>query len=114
MTGRAHHDIMVSSTFKELEEHRDVVIKAILELGMFPQAMEFDAALPYDLISASLNKVRSAVAYVGIIGYRYGQMPESADRNPKGLSITELEYDEALKAWASRLYVRDECGASGA
>lgn len=92
-----HHDIMVSSTFKELEDHRDVVIAAILELGLFPQAMEFDAALPDDLINASLNKVRSAVAYVGIIGYRYGQTPVSADRNPKGLSITELEYEEARK-----------------
>ncbi len=97
MTERPHYDIVLSSTFKELEDHRDAVIAAILELGLFPQAMEFDAALPDDLIDASSNKVWRADAYVGIIGYRYGQRPESTDRNPKGLSITELEYNEALK-----------------
>jgi hypothetical protein len=91
-----HHDIVLSSTFKDLKDHRDVVIKAIMELGMFPNAMELDAALPDDLVTASLNKVRGADAYVGIIGYRYGQMPESVDRNPKetlllSSNITRLE-----------------------
>jgi hypothetical protein len=93
----AHHDIMLSSTFKDLEKHRAVVIEAITALGMFPQAMDWDAALPDDIIDASLTKVSNAVAYIGIIGYRYGQTPESEEHNPKKLSITEPEYDEARK-----------------
>ena len=60
-------------------------------------AMENDAALPdHDLISASLAKVEEADAYVGLISYRYGQAPEVADRNPKSLSLTELEFRRAL------------------
>lgn len=97
MSEAAHHDIMLSSTFRDLEQHRAVVIEAITGLGMFPQAMDWDAAIPDDIIDASLTKVRNAVAYVGIIGYRYGQSPESEDRNPRKLSITELEYNEARK-----------------
>jgi hypothetical protein len=30
-----------------------------------------------------------------IISHRYGEVPASADRNPDGLSITELEFNEA-------------------
>jgi hypothetical protein len=94
---RTHHDIMLSSTSKDLERHREVVIDAITHLGLFPQAMELDSALPEDLIEGSLNKVRIADAYVGIIGYRYGQTPEDPTRNPDKLSLTELEYNEAEK-----------------
>jgi len=92
---RPHYDIMLSSTFKDLEGHRAAVIDAIQRLQLFAQAMEGDSALPEGLIEASLNKVKVSDAYVGIVGYRYGQIPESAQENPKKLSITELEYEEA-------------------
>ena len=55
-------------------------------------------ALPdQDLIDASLAKVNEADAYVGLISYRYGQMPECAVRNPDKLSLTELEFRRAQK-----------------
>ena len=41
--------------------------------------------------------VRDAAAYVGIIGFKYGQTPVDPERNPNGLSITELEFDEAMR-----------------
>ncbi len=64
---------------------------------LLPIAMEDDAALPgQDLIDASLAKVDEADAYVGLIGYRYGQMPESPERNPDRLSLTELEFHRAV------------------
>lgn len=61
-------------------------------------AMENDAALPVeDLISASLKKVELSDAYVGIIGYRYGQIPICPERNPQKLSLTELEFRRAVE-----------------
>src|ERR1700752_2009978 len=92
---RAHHDVALSSTFRDLEQHRRAVLDAMQKLGLFPQAMENDSARPADLIDSSLSLIRAADAYVAIIGYRYGQIPECPVRNPNHLSITELEYQEA-------------------
>jgi Domain of unknown function (DUF4062) len=91
------YSVMLSSTYAELTEHRLAVRDAMLGQQMFPVAMENDAALPdQDLISASLVKVDESDAYVGLISYRYGQMPESPDRNPTQLSLTELEFRRAV------------------
>jgi tetratricopeptide (TPR) repeat protein len=89
---------MLSSTYKELAEHREAVRKAMLGQRLIPVAMEDDAVLPdKDLISASLSKVDESDAYVGLIGYRYGQAPHDSDRNPDGLSLTELEFRRAVE-----------------
>jgi hypothetical protein len=91
----SRHSVMLSSTFKDLDEHRAAVSRAILAHGMFPLAMENDSAIPHqDTIDASLAKVEQADAYVGLIGYRYGQQPESG-KNPDRLSLTELEFRRA-------------------
>jgi hypothetical protein len=88
---------MISSTYKELAEHRAAVSKAALGQGMYPLDMANDSAIPdQDLIAASLAKVDEADAYVGLISYRYGQIIESPDRNPDGLSLTELEFRRAV------------------
>ncbi|MGB8843984.1 MAG: DUF4062 domain-containing protein, partial [Aliidongia sp.] len=93
-----HHDIMLSSTYLELKDHRAAVSGAMLGQEMFPLDMANDAALPdQDLIEASLAKVDKAAAYVGLIGYRYGHIPQCAERNPDGLSLTELEFRHAVK-----------------
>ncbi len=88
-------DVMLSSTFRDLVEHRKAVIAAMNGLQLTPLAQEFDAALPSDLIKASLDKVDAADVYVGLIASRYGQRPVCSDRNPDGLSLTELEYRHA-------------------
>lgn len=94
---RTHHDIALSSTFRDLKQHREAVLDAMSKLGLSPLAMENDSARPEDLIESSLSLIRAADAYIGIIGYRYGQVPECPIRNPRHLSITELEYEEATK-----------------
>src|SRR5262245_45488377 len=89
--------VMLSSSFKELVEHREAVRRAVLGQRLMPIAMEDDAALPdKDLISASLSKVDESDAYVGLISYRYGQTPDDPERNPQGLSLTELEFRRAV------------------
>jgi tetratricopeptide (TPR) repeat protein len=90
--------VMLSSTYKELAEHREAVRKAMLGQRLMPVAMEDDAVLPdKDLISASLSKVEESDAYVGLISYRYGQAPRDSVRNPDALSLTELEFRRAVE-----------------
>jgi hypothetical protein len=92
------YSVMLSSTYKELAEDRRAVNDAMVGQRLLPIGMEFDAALPdKDLIAASLEKVNEADAYVGLIGYRYGQSPHCPDRNPTGLSLTELEFRRAVE-----------------
>ena len=80
---------MVSSTFTDLIRHRKALIKAINGQKLKAVSMESDAALPaVDLIDSSLQMVRDASAYIGVISHKYGQIPESPKRNPKGLSTT--------------------------
>ncbi|HEX9946286.1 MAG TPA: DUF4062 domain-containing protein [Allosphingosinicella sp.] len=89
---------MVSSTFKDLEAHRREVIEAIHRFGFHPVAMEYSGARSdADVIETSLRMVRDSVAYLCVIGHKYGQTPVDAGRNPKGLSITELEFNEARR-----------------
>lgn len=88
--------VMVSSTFADFGQHREAVIRAISGQGLHPIAMEQDSALPAGtVIDSSLRKVRDGAAYVGIIGARYGNVPDSAEHNPERLSLTELEFREA-------------------
>jgi tetratricopeptide (TPR) repeat protein len=83
---------MVSSTAKDLPEHRKQVIEACLRLGMRPLAMEHLTADPDDAASVSVRLVDEADVYVGVFAYRYGYVPEWAD-----LSVTEMEYDRAVE-----------------
>ncbi|MBZ0283010.1 MAG: DUF4062 domain-containing protein [Anaerolineae bacterium] len=87
---------MVSSTSKDLPEHRKAAIDSIWRRDMFPLAMEAGAATPADAIQFSLDMVEEAEVYIGIFGHRYGYIPDNP-RNPDKVSITELEYRRALE-----------------
>ena len=90
--------IMLSSTFTDLREHRAALIQALKGEGLTDIAMENDTAKPgVDLIDSSLLMVQHASAYIGILGHKYGQTPQDANRNPSGLSLTELEFYEAQR-----------------
>ena len=92
-----HPNVMVSSTYTDLKDHREAVIDASLRLGFFPIGMVFDSAKAgKDVIDSSFDMVDRALAYVGIISHRYGGVPKDLQRNPNDLSITELEYRRAL------------------
>jgi len=87
---------MLSSTFSDLEAHRVALISALNSEELTPIAMEYDYAKPdVDVIESSLQKVRDASAYIGVISRKYGQTPVSPKKNPHGLSLTELEFNEA-------------------
>ncbi len=88
---------MVSSTFSDLEDHRQKVIDAIDSFGCKAVVMEHSTALDTDVIESSLSMVRDSAAYVGLISQKYGQTPIDKTRNPGGLSLTELEFNEAMR-----------------
>jgi hypothetical protein len=95
---RTYRGVMVSSTFTDLQEHRAELIKIIERSGLKAIPMEYDSAKPSGtVIDSSLGMVRDGSAYVGIIAKKYGQTPKCAARNPKKVSITELEFDEAIR-----------------
>ncbi|HJQ23587.1 MAG TPA: DUF4062 domain-containing protein [Blastocatellia bacterium] len=90
--------VMVSSTFTDLKDHRAAIIKAIDRQGLKAVVMENDGPKPgVDVIDSSLQMVRDSSAYVALISHKYGQIPKSPERNPKRLSLTELEFDEAQR-----------------
>lgn len=94
----SYKGVMVSSTFTDLVEHRAALIRAIARHGLMALGMENDSAKPaVDVIDSSLQMVRDASAYVGVISHKYGQIPEDPKRNPDRLSLTELEFNEALR-----------------
>ncbi|HEX8321185.1 DUF4062 domain-containing protein [Longimicrobium sp.] len=87
--------VMVSSTFTDLLEHRAALIAAIHQHKLHANVMENDSARLVDVIDSSLQMVRDSAAYIGVISLKYGQTPECPKRNPGKLSITELEFNEA-------------------
>src|SRR6185503_19944577 len=89
--------VMVSSTFTDLQEHRAALIDAIHAHRLHANVMENDSARLVDVIDSSLQMVRDSAAYIGVISLKYGQTPECLARNPDKLSITELEFNEAQR-----------------
>ena len=97
MANQSHRDVFISSTTRDLEEHRKVTRDAVWRANLFPLMMERDVATMEDPVEYSLNLVGDAEIYVGIFALRYGYVPEDPIRNPEELSITELEYRHAMQ-----------------
>ena len=86
------YQVFISSTFSDLEDERQSVLKAVLELGHMPAGMElFPAsdATAWQLIKAVID---DSDYYVLIIGGRYGSLDET------GIGYTEKEYNYAVES----------------
>jgi Domain of unknown function (DUF4062)/inactive STAND len=90
--------IYISSTYKDLIGEREAAAKAVRRLGHQTIAMEDYVATDDRPVNKCLADVRACEAYVGIIAWRYGSIPDGYDK-----SITHLEYEEAGKAKIPRL-----------
>ena len=90
--------VMISSTARDLPDHRQGVLDACLRLGMLPKMMEHLPAEDADAIEASMAMVDEADVYLGIFAHRYGYVPEG-QRN----SIPQLEYERACQRKIPRL-----------
>lgn len=99
--------IYVSSTFVDLEQHRERVYRALRALRHDVIAMEDYVAADERPLDRCLRDVHDADIYVGIFAWRYGYVPIKGNRERR--SITELEYLEAGRLGKPRLtFVLDE------
>lgn len=80
------YQVFVSSTFKDLEEERQEVMHALLELDCIPSGMELFPAANATQWSLIKRVIDDCDYYVLIVGGRYGSI------GPEGMSYTEMEY----------------------
>src|SRR5262249_42937585 len=90
--------VFISSTSKDLAEHRKQVNEAIRRLDMHPVDMVDFGSQPGGASGVSIGEVALADIFVGILAHRYGYVPENASK-----SVTEQEYDEAVRLRVPRL-----------
>src|ERR1700704_5409206 len=91
--------VMISSTALDLPHHREQVRLACERAGFAPHdMMEHLTALNADAVTVSLKMVEDADVYLGLFAKRYGYIPDGHN-----ISITEMEYDRAVKLGKPRL-----------
>ena len=94
-----HIRVMISSTARDLPQHREKVMDACMRLGVFyPDMMEHLTATDANALEISLAIADRAGVYIGIIGFRYGYVPDG-----EVISVTEAEYNRALELNTPRL-----------
>ncbi|WP_397475476.1 DUF4062 domain-containing protein [Pusillimonas sp.] len=84
------YQVFISSTFTDLKDERQAVLKAILELDHMPAGMELFPATDSTAWQLIKDVIDSSDYYVLIIGGRYGSLDEA------GIGFTEKEYDYAI------------------
>ena len=81
--------VYLSSTFLDLEDHREKVAKA-LRKAIYDVVMMEEYVTRDELVEiACKGDVTGCDAYLGLFAWRYGHIPE--DNNPERQSVTELE-----------------------
>ncbi|WP_244644884.1 DUF4062 domain-containing protein [Enterobacter hormaechei] len=85
------YQVFVSSTFSDLEEERQEVMQALLELDCMPAGMELFPATNSDQWSLIKKVIDDSDYYIVILAGRYGSI------GPDGLSYTEMEYRYAVE-----------------
>lgn len=83
--------VMLGSACLGLPRHREEVRAACKELGCLPRVAEPQAAAGRGA-GAGLALVDEADVYVGVFGYRYGQVPKGQTQ-----SFEHLEYERAVE-----------------
>jgi hypothetical protein len=93
-TATRNRTAYLSSTFDDLQSFRAAAAKGLRRLGLQVVGMEDYVAADQRPLDQCLADVERCDLYVGLFAHRYGYIPEAG--NPDGLSITELEYRQAL------------------
>lgn len=85
----AKYQVFVSSTYRDLTDERELVIKAVLEMGHIPVGMEMFSAADEEQWNIIKKQIDQSDYYVVIVAHRYGSCDSA------GVSYTEKEYDYA-------------------
>ena len=91
-TMKERYQVFVSSTYDDLREERQEIIKALLELNCIPSGMEFFPASDVDQWSLIKPVIDDCDYFIVVIGGCYGST------GPDGKSYTQMEYEYALAA----------------
>lgn len=84
------YQVFVSSTFEDLKDERQALLRAVLELNHIPAGMELFPAGDDEAWQLIKDVIDISDYYVLVIGGRYGSLDE------EGISFTEKEYDYAI------------------
>ena len=84
------YQVFVSSTYDDLKDEREQVIKAVLEMGHIPVGMEMFSAADDEQWKIITRQIDESDYYVVIVAHRYGSIADD------GRSYTEKEYDYAV------------------
>jgi hypothetical protein len=85
------YQIFVSSTYEDLKDERNEVIRACLNMGHIPVGMEMFNAADEEQWAVITRTIDQCDYYVVIVAHRYGSI------TPEGVSFTEKEYDYAIE-----------------
>lgn len=84
------YQVFVSSTYADLQEERQKVIQALMEMDCVPAGMELFPAADEEQWEFIKRVIDDCDYYILIIGGRYGSL------TIEGISYTEKEYDYAI------------------
>ncbi|MEN0086018.1 MAG: DUF4062 domain-containing protein [Leifsonia sp.] len=82
------YQVFISSTFDDLRDEREQVIKAVLEMGHIPVGMEMFSAADEEQWEIIKRHIDESDYYVVIVAHRYGSITD-------GMSYTRKEYEYA-------------------
>ena len=85
---KVKYQIFISSTYEDLKDIRESIIKCVLEMGHIPVGMEMFSAADEEQWKMIQKQIDECDYYVVIVAHRYGSID-------KGVSYTEKEYDYA-------------------
>ncbi|MBV7568880.1 DUF4062 domain-containing protein [Pseudomonas sp. PDM27] len=85
------YQVFISSTYQDLVEEREQVIKAVLEMGHIPVGMEMFSAADEEQWKIIARQIDEIDYYAVIVAHRYGSV------TPEGIGYTEKEYDYAIE-----------------
>lgn len=83
------YQVFVSSTYADLQQERQKVIQALMEMDCIPAGMEVFPAADEEQWNFIKRVIDDCDYYIVIIGGRYGSLTD------EGISYTEQEYDYA-------------------
>ncbi|MBP8812265.1 MAG: DUF4062 domain-containing protein [Laribacter sp.] len=84
------YQVFLSSTYSDLVEERESIIKAILEMYHIPIGMEMFSAEDEDQWEIIRRTIEVSDYYILVLGLRYGS------KTSDGISFTQKEYEFAL------------------
>jgi len=90
MANGAKYQVFISSTYEDLKEERDQVIRAVLEMGHIPVGMEMFSAADEEQWQIIARHIEQSDYYAVVVAHRLGSLTS------EGISYTRKEYEYAV------------------